>query len=511
MVSALASLNASAAEAENVATVLAKVREALGYRAMAAHAGGLWAEGVAESQGLRGDYELVFDPIGRFRQTIQSRRHQVVVFDGVTCWAVDWSGTPHVLQLADLEAEQTVMWIRTGRWLAEGGPFRIELLENPGDSAHVRLRLRLKQGLREMELFVHRATWLPTRATARRFGTDEVWEFDDYRSTQGLTFAHRTTHRFAGTTDTYEIRTIGASSKEAHDPRRDPFRPPLGRPHDTEFRTDRPDKFEVKQAAGGHLFVRPKVNGVDIGWFALDTGTGAGMTISPAVARRLGMSGFGKVAQGGAGKFGVGQFYEGGTFELGSIVIRGSIYAELPQPFCDAMKKIFGLELAGTCGYDLFSRAVVELDLKESTASCHEPTTYTLQNGKWQELLLNHKISCVHVTYEGNREGIFQFDTGAGSHVLFHAPEVEKLKLLEHRQTRPINVGGVGGTMDARVGQLEWFRVGDRRLESLNAIFLAPHEGALDDPYVAGTFGAGILKGAKIVFDYPHRRIAFGG
>jgi hypothetical protein len=67
----------------------------------------------------------------------------------------------------------------------------------------------------------------------------------------------------------------------------------------------------------------------------------------------------------------------------------------------------------------------------------------------------------------------------------------------------------VGGTLDAQLGQLEWFQVGQQRLEKVNAVFLAPHEGALDDPYVAGTFGAGILKGMKIVFDYPHRRIAF--
>jgi hypothetical protein len=174
------------------------------------------------------------------------------------------------------------------------------------------------------------------------------------------------------------------------------------------------------------------------------------------------------------------------------------------------MKKLFGLDLVGTCGYDLFSRAVVELDLKELTACCHDPNGYTLPSGNWQELRLNRKIPCVHVTYEGDHDGLFQFDTGAGTNVLFHAPEIEKLKLLEHRKTTPIKVGGVGGTLDARIDQLEWFRVGTRRLQKVTAIFLAHHEGALDDPYVAGTFGAGILKDMKIVFDYPHRRIAFG-
>jgi hypothetical protein len=113
------------------------------------------------------------------------------------------------------------------------------------------------------------------------------------------------------------------------------------------------------------------------------------------------------------------------------------------------------------------------------------------------------------VTYEGGRVGLFQFDTGAGAYAIFHAPAVQKLKLLENRKTRPIKVRGVGGALDARIGSLDWFQVGGRRAEKLPAIFLEPHEGALNDPYVTGTFGAGLLRGTKVIFDYPHQRIAF--
>ena len=80
---------------------------------------------------------------------------------------------------------------------------------------------------------------------------------------------------------------------------------------------------------------------------------------------------------------------------------------------------------------------------------------------------------------------------------------------MDGRATAPIKVGGVGGTLDAKYGPLAWFQVGGQRLEKLPAIYLAAQEGALDQTYVAGTFGTGILKGMKIVFDYPHRRIAF--
>ena len=109
----------------------------------------------------------------------------------------------------------------------------------------------------------------------------------------------------------------------------------------------------------------------------------------------------------------------------------------------------------------------------------------------------------------GIAKACFNSTRAPAQYVVFHAPAVEKFKLLEKRVTKPMKVGGVGGTLDARIGPLNWFQIGGRRSEKLTALFLEPHEGALNDPYVAGTFGAGLLKGSKIMFDYPHQRIAF--
>jgi hypothetical protein len=505
--SLLLSGNPAAAEATDLARVLAKIREAVGYTAMQQHPGGVLVEGDAQYQGLKGPYSFLYATGGKFLQKIHLRRDQIIGCDGTTCWGVDWSGTPRVLELEELEFEQMTFGVRTGRWLAEDGPFTIALADHPAGRGEIRLQLRLKDGLEPMELLIDRSSWLPTRLVAHRLGTVETWEFLNYRRELGFSLPSRTVHRLGAVVDTCEIREVRAVPAHSLDP----FKPALERPPDTRFGSSPPVHFEVKRVASGHLFVRPKVNGREVGWFALDTGTGAGMTIALGLADRLGMPAFGTVVQGGAGKLGVGRFREVESFELGSITIKGGVYLELPQPFCDAMKKLFGLELVGTCGYDLFSRSVVELDLKNLSACCYEPSAYTLAGGKWERLLLNRKIPCVQVTFEGNRQGIFYLDTGAGSNVLFHAPAVEKFKLLEDRTTTAIKVGGVGGTLDARIGPLAWFQVGDRRLHDLTAIYLAPHEGALNTPHVAGTFGSGILKVGKIIFDYPHQRIAFGG
>jgi Aspartyl protease len=507
--------------ASDLEAVLAKIRDAAGYRAPGEHSGELLVEGMAEYQGQRGPYTLLFTPQGNFLQTVHLRRNQIVGFDGTTGWAVDWSGTPHLLEFSELESEKTIFFVRTGRWLAEDGPFRIELPAQPADGTTLRLRLQLKQGLESWDLDVDRSTWLPVRLTGRRVGADDVWEFHDYRpvpaqapapsansAATGPKLAYRTVQKFGTGSATFEIQS--AKSVAARAATENPFLPRMDPPHDVQFHDSVPARFEVKRVASGHLFVRPKISGEEVGWFFLDTGSGAGTTISPAVADRLKLPAFGKIVQGGAAKLNLGSLREGTTFELGSITIDKPIFVELPQPFCDAMTRMFGLDVVGTCGYDLFSRAVVELDLKHGTASCREPNGYQLKRGAWEPLSFNHKIPCVRARYEGGREGLFQFDTGAGNTVLFHAPAVKRLKLLEQRQTRPMKVGGVGGALDARIGSLEWFEVGGHRLEKPRALFLEAHEGALNEAHLDGTFGSGILKDMTIVFDYPHRRIAFG-
>jgi hypothetical protein len=85
---------AAAAERDNTATILARIRHAIGSPALAAFPHGVLIEGVAQYQGLSGPYTLLSDSRGRFVQTIRLARDQIVGFDGTTAWGVDWSGTP---------------------------------------------------------------------------------------------------------------------------------------------------------------------------------------------------------------------------------------------------------------------------------------------------------------------------------------------------------------------------------------------------------------------------------
>ncbi len=214
--------------------VLAKIRDAVGYRSFQKQRAGVLVEGMADLQGLRGPYTLLYTPDGKFLQRLKLRRELITGYDAATYWARDWSGMPRVLELEEYESQRVLYAVRTGRWLAEGGPVDIVFSGSAAAEKEIRLRLHLKGGLQVAELAVNRSTWLPVRLTRRRLGTVDTWEFQDYRPALGMTLAYRTVHRIGGAADTFEIHAVQAASTTGQDA----FRPALDPPHDTKFDSD---------------------------------------------------------------------------------------------------------------------------------------------------------------------------------------------------------------------------------------------------------------------------------
>ncbi len=235
--------------------------------------------------------------------------------------------------------------------------------------------------------------------------------------------------------------------------------------------------MEVKRTPSGHYFVKAKVNGQDAGWFALDTGTGAGMTISWKVAEQLHLPAYGKTFAGGASHQNPTQFREADSIQVGPAAMQGAVCFELPATFTDSMAKLFGFEWAGTLGHDLLSQVVAELDLSAATLGLRDPHTYKLARGEWQPLRLNHGIPCLHCKVENRYEGWFQFDTGAGMVAIIHAPAVEKHHLLKDRETRSRPLQGVGGAIDAQMGKLTEFSIGSRKMSNVLTFFVTGKEG----------------------------------
>jgi hypothetical protein len=198
---------------------------------------------------------------------------------------------------------------------------------------------------------------------------------------------------------------------------------------------------------------------------------------------------------------------QGRTFELGPVAISNSHYAELPAEFNATMKSLAGIDVVGTCGYDLFRRYVVEMDVGRSEAFLH-PRGGGPKVDRWFDLTFQHRIPGIRCQFEGGHEGVFQLDTGAGPLVLFHSPAVERLKLLDGRAVRPMPVQGAAGSVETMMGSLGWIEIAGQRLADVPAMFVTGHSGALADPHTLGTLGGVLLAPKKLVFDYGNRRMA---
>jgi hypothetical protein len=486
-----------------VREVLALARAGMGYENLKAHPSGFQVEGTWEGHGLKGHFTLQFTPRGKFLRRIESRVNDLVAFDGVTGWGVDFTGVPHVLEMDDLESAQTPLWVQTGYWLADDGPFTITFVPEETTECRLCLRLQLKSRVKDSRLLLDRATGLPLSLRRQGRGREETWEFQDYRKTDGIQLARRLVQISGPDKATFVIDKVRAAPPD--DDRA--YKPVLTRPDDTRFDRTAPVSVPIKSSATGHLYVHPRINGQDVGWFALDTGTGSGMTIAPAAADKLGMASFGEFVVVGAGKPQASVYRQGNTFELGPMSIGPLTYVQMPPALVETLSRGSSMTVAGTCGYSVFSRAVLVLDWKEEKLEIHDPNRFQRAAGEWQSLSLNQKIACVPCRFE-DHEGLFRLDTGCPV-ILFHSPAVQRHKLLEGRQTQPVQVGGAGGTLEGRLGTLTSFTVSGHRFDKPRALFIAADEGALAEPYTTGTFGGQFLAPFQIVFDYPHRRIAF--
>jgi dienelactone hydrolase len=484
-----------------VEEIIANTRTAVGYEQLKKHDGGIMLNGRAKFLGLEAKYSLLFNPAGHFLSTIESRLGQTVGFDGTTGWTTDWSGMPRILQLEDLEVEQIAAWVQSGRWLADERPFVISIINDQTNQQQVALSMKLKSGLVTARLFIDRTTWLPTRLSRDDVSGEESLRFEDYRTVLGVALPHRIIQSNRRVSNTIRIESVTPAPVF----KRNPYQPLTTAPDDTTFNNSIPPRIEVKRVASGHLLVHPRIDGQDVGWFILDTGAGA-MVINPKAADKINMPTLGKVVATGVVGSVTARFRQGSKFELGPITIANTIYVELDLGF---LSPIFGVEVAGICGYDLFSRAVTEIETAASVVNIYDPRRYQLAGATWQALILDDKIPCARASFEGSREGLFKIDTGANGTVTFHAPAVEAFGLLNGRKTETRHSGGVGGVREERVGKIEWFELAGHRFENPPVRFSLAREGAFSKPYVTGNLGGEFLAPFRIVLNYPQRQIAF--
>jgi hypothetical protein len=488
------------ARSDELAMVLARMREAAGTGVLASQTGEFLIEGTLDRHEIPGEYSVRFTPAGKFLHQIQGRLPESTGFNGTRCWGIDMSGMPRSLELFDREHRQLLVGLQTGQWLALLAPGNVTLSADGSDQDTVALDVR--HGRLKGRLHVNRATWLPAMFRMSEVTGTETWGFSEYRADLGWKVPGKIVSSLAGgVANTYQVRAVrkapGAPARV--------YDPVTTRPEDTHFDPKKSSRLEVKRARTGHILVRPRIDGQEVGWFIFDTGAG-GTALDPVAAAKLKLTPVGAKPLTSFLGTNRARILRGRSFEIGPLTLAKPFFVEMDLAI---VRNATGEELVGVVGYDILSRCVAEITLAEDSIYLHDPRQYELDKAPWQKLTLHRALPTFPATFEGNRKGLFRIDVGASggpfSNVIFHASTVDEMQLLEKRKVTVARVGPVRYA----AGTLEWFELAGHRFETPEAAFALDRQGPFGDDYVEGNLGVAFLKPFRIVLDYPGERVAF--
>jgi hypothetical protein len=402
-----------------------------------------------------------------------------------------------VLELFDREWSLLSVWATAG--MLPGGQVEVVRSEDRRDEGLYVAVLSIGGGLLEARLHVDAATLLPSSLSWESLRGTERLDLAEYDDPLGFMVPHVVTH-WVGDMAIARQRVVSVAPAVSGVR----FSMPESRPRDAAFAGK--SRVEVTRARTGHFLVRPEVDGADLGWFVFDSGASSSV-ISSRAARRLDLRRLGTVPV--VSVFGRQEQPAGRarSLALGPLTISAPFFVEMDT---SPIEQAFGAEIGGILGYDVFSRAVVEVEAAVPAISLHDPDSYELRGGAWQPLTLHYQTPAVGAAFDGH-EGLFRLDLGASGspagNVTFHAPAVEWLGLLSERDVERTAVG----EQQVAFGRIGWFELAGRRFENPDAMFALGKGGVFDDPYLDGNVGLSFLAPFRVVFDYQRRRIAFAG
>lgn len=484
--------------------IIQRVRQTTGISAGKIPAAGLQMTGKGAFAGMPAKHQLLFNRDGHFVQSVSSRLQTAHGFDGKEAWTKDIAGEQRILDLSERGNMILNGLVMTSLWLDPQSGIAFTL--RPDGLKDGVYTLQFKHGSTGTagEVRVDSASWQPLDCTVTVAGRKQTTTWSGVIEFERMKFPKRITSRGADAeSEHFEIESIQPAPTFV----RNPYEALSATPDDTVFDDSQPAEITVKRAKTGHLLVKPKVNGKDVGWFIFDSGAGANV-LANSVIRELNLETFGSLPAVGVGGTVKTAFSRPESISLGRATFKEPLVVGLDLAFLDPH---MGEHIGGIIGYGSLYRCIVEADMERGTVALFNPKTYDQSRvgDRWQRLYQLSRISCIEAEFEGHK-GIFKLDTGAGaSTVTIHAPIVEKFKLLDGRETTESSMGGVGSQVKVRQGKLKYFELAGHRVDDVTADFATENKGAFSSTDTMGNIGGAMVKPFKIVFDYQNKRIAF--
>jgi Aspartyl protease/PDZ domain len=431
-------------------------------------------------------------------------------FDGTVAWQQDPGG-----EVTSLDAPEAREEARTDAWLAALGywyPERAPAALRPAGerevsgARYVVIEATPPQG-RTVALWFDPATGLLARTTLRRGADTAITILDDYRDVGGLRMPfHVVTDLIdaAGRTDPRqrtEMRlervALGVSLDAAAFAM--PAMAPSARIADGSGSTSVP--FEL---LNNHIYAAATVDGVPV---RVLVDTGGANVLTPAAAKRLGLTSEGKLAGRGVGDEHVDlALAHAGEVRLGNAVLAHPVFYVIdlsPLPAAE------GTDSDGLVGFEMFRRFRVTIDYEARVLTLTDPAKFQPAAGAHAvPFEMADRIPIVAGTLDGLPVRL-SIDTGSRASLTLHAPFVRANDLVARYAAAPetITGWGVGGPARGRPARLGTLLLGDLAIHDLAGDLYLGNKGAFANPDLSGNLGGGVLRRFTVTFDYDGRRM----
>ena len=256
---------------------------------------------------------------------------------------------------------------------------------------------------------------------------------------------------------------------------------------------------------GPLLATRGVIDGVDVGWFVVDTGA-SGILVDSSIAEKLQRKPVGKTRSSAVGGLVDAEIYRCDRFEIAGCVADDAVLLAVGVR---QLANLVGVEIAGLLGGDVLAAMPFALDMREETLTFY-PSGDAAPRPATQphDIRLVKNCPAVRATLEG-RPAWFEIDTGARGDVyangaflgLFH-------DLLDGKRPVSALAFGLGGRQESYDVRLSSVALLGRTFDDVEVTYTtAPEHVAADRMYVAGRIGTGLLRDARLTFDYDREQL----
>lgn len=486
-------------------------------RAKAASGGAHWdsvkswsADGIASAGGMSGKFHIVVDARnGRSADAYTIGPVQGAAgFDGTHPWQRDPGGEVAVLDApAAIRRAHNDAWINAhGYWYPKTMPAAWgEVSSKTLDGKRYDVVVATPKGGDPLTLWFDADSGLLARVQEPQGSSVATTIYDDYRTVDGLRMPFHATVDVtdaAGRTDTrdhnevrFEKVALNVAVADAD------FAMPKMAP--TAHIVNASDTTTVPfDLVNNHIYVDGSIDGKPV-HFLVDTG-GSNL-LTPAAAKRLGLSGEGKLAGRGVGDEAVDlSLAHAQQVRVGDAVLDKPVFYIIDL---GVLPKIEGVEADGLVGYEMFRRFGVEIDYANHRLTMSDPAKFVPPAGATAvPFQLDDRIPIVQGTLDGLPMRM-SVDTGSRSSLTLHAPFARDNHLVDKYHAGPEAVmgWGVGGASRSRPARFGTLMIGNVRVDGIAGDMYLGNKGAFTDPNLGGNLGGGVLRRFDVAFDYANK------